>query len=57
MTPIYTILHQKKGQLISEHIKGPLFVAIKSPLMEALDASVKKLDLSIVTSRLDSLNL
>ena len=57
MTPIYTILHQKEGQLINEHIKGPLFAAIRSPLMEALGGSVKKLDLSIVTSRLDSLNL
>ena len=31
----------KKGQLISEHIKGPLVAAIRSPLMKALNRSVK----------------
>ena len=31
---------QKKGQRISEHIKGPLVAVITSPLMKALDRSV-----------------
>ena len=48
---------QKKGQLICDHIKGPLVAAIRSPLMKALDRSVKTLGLRIETSRLHLLNL
>ena len=48
---------QKKRQLISERIKGPLIVAFRSPLMKALDRSVETLGRWIVTSRLHSLNL
>ena len=36
--------------LISDHIKGPLIAAFRSPLMKALDRSVEKLGLWIVTS-------
>ena len=36
---------QKKRQLISDHIKGPLVAAFRSPLMKALDRSVKTLGL------------
>ena len=35
----------RKRQLISKHIKGPLDAAIRSPLMKALDRSVKTLGL------------
>ena len=50
-------LFQKKGQLISERIKGSLVLASRSPLMKALDRSVETLGLWIVTSRLHSSNL
>ena len=40
-----TLLTEKKGQLISECIKGPLDAAFRSPLMKALDRSVKRLGL------------
>ena len=40
----------EKRQLISDHIKGPLVAAFRSPLMKALDRSVKTLGLWIVTS-------
>ena len=43
--------------LISEHRKGPLVAVVRSPLMKALDRSVKTLGLWIVTSRLHSFNL
>ena len=36
--------------LISDHIKGPLVTAFRSPLMKALDRSVETLGLWIVTS-------
>ena len=36
--------------LISDHIKGPLVAALRSPLMKALDRSVETLGLWIVTS-------
>ena len=49
--------HQRKGQLISECIKGPLVTAFRSPLMKVLDSSVKILGLWIVTSWLHSLNI
>ena len=40
-------LHQvrKKRPLISDHIKGPLVAAFRSPLMKALDRSVETLGL------------
>ena len=41
---------QKKRPLISDHIKGPLVAAFRSPLMKALDRSVETLGLWIVTS-------
>ena len=41
---------EKKRQLISDHIKGPLVATFSSPLMKALDRSVKTLGLWIVTS-------
>ena len=44
LTPIYTS-SEKKGQLISAHIKGPLVAAFRSPLMKALDRSVETLGL------------
>ena len=37
--------HQKKRQLISDGIKGPLVAAFGSPLMKALDRSVEMLGL------------
>ena len=46
---------QKKGQLISGKIEGPLVAAIRSSLMKALDRSVETLGLWIITSRLHSL--
>ena len=46
---------QKKGQLISEQIEGPLLAAIRSSLMKALDRSVETSGLWIITSRLHSL--
>ena len=39
-----------KRQLNSDCVKGPLVVVFRSPLMKALDRSVKMLDLWIVTS-------
>ena len=36
-----SLISLKKGQLISEHIKGPLVAAIRSPLMKVLNRSVK----------------
>ena len=47
---------QKKGQLISERVKGPLCAKIRSPLIKALDRSVETVDLWIVTSRLLSVH-
>lgn len=47
---------QRKGQLISECIKGPVVTAFRSPLVKVLDSSVKILGLWIVTSWLHSLN-
>ena len=41
---------EKKRQLIRDHIKGPLVATFSSPLMKALDRSVKTLGLWIVTS-------
>ena len=46
----YLHLVRKKRQLISDHIKGPLLAAFRSPLMKALDRSVETLGLWIVTS-------
>ena len=48
VTPIYT--SSEKRPLISDHIKGPLVAAFRSPLMKALDRSVETLGLWIVTS-------
>ena len=48
LMPIYTL--SEKRLLISDHIKGPLVAAFRSPLMKALDRSVKMLGLRIVTS-------
>ena len=48
LTPIYT--SSDKRPLISDHIKGPLVAAFRSPLMKALDRSVETLGLRIVTS-------
>ena len=48
LTPIYT--SSEKRPLISNHIKGPLVAAFRSPLMKALDRSVETLGLWIVTS-------
>ena len=45
---IYTL--SEKRLLISDHIKGPLVAAFRSPLMKALDRSVETLGLWIVTS-------
>ena len=53
----YLHLVRKKRPLISDHIKGPLVAAFRSPLMKALDRSVETLGLWIVTPRLRSLNL
>ena len=47
---------QKKEQLISERVKGPLCAKIRSPLIKALDRSVETVDLWIVTSRLLSVH-
>ena len=54
LTHIYTSL--EKGQLISEHVKGPLDVTIRSPLMKALDRNVETLGLQIVTCQLLSVH-
>ena len=43
LTPIYT--SSEKRQLISDHIKGPLVAAFRSPLMTALDSGVETLGL------------
>ena len=43
LTPIYTL--SEKRQLISDHTKGPLVAVFRSPLMKALDRSVKTLGL------------
>ena len=43
LTPIYT--SSEKRQLISDHIKGPLVAAFRSPLMKALERSVETLGL------------
>ena len=48
LTPIYTL--SEKRQLISDHTKGPLVAVFRSPLMKALDRSVKTLGLWIITS-------
>ena len=48
LTPIYTA--SEKRPLISDHIKGRLVAAFRSPLMKALDRSVETLGLWIVTS-------
>ena len=40
---LFTPRHRKKKRpLISDHIKGPLVAAFRSPLMKALDRSVEK---------------
>ena len=44
LTPIYTV-SEKKRPLISDHIKGPLVAAFRSPLMKALERSVETLGL------------
>ena len=44
LTLIYTS-SEKKRPLISDHIKGPLVAAFRSPLMKALDRSVETLGL------------
>ena len=44
LTLIYTS-SEKKRLLISDHIKGPLVTASRSPLMKALDRSVETLGL------------
>ena len=54
LMPIYAS-SEKKGQLISECIKGPLDAAFRSPLMKALESSVETFGLWIVISRLNSL--
>ena len=42
LTLIYTSSEKKKKRpLISDHIKGPLVTAFRSPLMKALDRSVE----------------
>ena len=46
----YLHLIRKKRPLISDHIKGPLVAAFRSPLMKALDRSVETLGLRVVTS-------
>ena len=46
----YLHLVRKKRPLISDHIKGPLVAAFRSPLMKALERSVETLGLWIVTS-------
>ena len=46
----YLYLVRKKGQLISEYVKGPIVAVIRSSLMKALDRSVETLGLWIVTS-------
>ena len=38
----YLHLVRKKGQLISEHIKGPLVALFRSPKIKVLDSSVEK---------------
>ena len=48
LTPIYT--SSEKRPLISDHIKGLLVAAFRSPLMKALDRSVETLGIWIVTS-------
>ena len=45
LTPFYTLSEKKKRPLISDHIKGPLVTASRSPLMKALDRSVETLGL------------
>ena len=47
---------QKKGQLISKRVKGPLCAKIRSPLIKTLDRSVQTVGLWIVTSRLLSVH-
>ena len=42
-TPIYT--SSEKWQLLSDHRKGPLVAAFRSPLRKALDRSVETLGL------------
>ena len=39
------LVRKKKRPLISDHIKGPLVAAFRSPLMKALDRSVETLGL------------
>ena len=43
LTPIYT--SSEKRPLISDHIKGPLVAAFRSPLMKAIDRSIEALGL------------
>ena len=52
----YLHLVRKKGQLISEHVKGPLVPTIRSPLMKALDRGVETLGPWIVTYRLPAVH-
>ena len=47
---------QKKGQLISKRVKGPLCAKIRSPLIKTLDRSVQTVGLWTVTSRLLSVH-
>ena len=44
LTPIYTS-SKKKGQLLSERLKGSLFAAFRSPLMKAQGKNVDTLGL------------
>ena len=44
-TNTFTPRQKKKRQLISDHIKGPLVAAFRSPLMKALERSVETLGL------------
>ena len=42
---LFTPCQKKKGQLISEHVRGPLVAVIRSHLIKALDRSVETLGL------------
>ena len=42
---LHLVREKKKRPLISDHIKGPLVTASRSPLMKALDRSDERLGL------------
>ena len=42
---LHLFREKKKRPLISDHIKGPLVTASRSPLMKALDRSVERVGL------------